>query len=47
MIFLFKAVQGLYCYLGFSLVAGSRVCSLVAKHGLLIVVGPPVAEHRL
>ena len=37
-IYLLFAVLGLRCCLGFSLVAASRGYSLVAEHGLLIVV---------
>ena len=33
--------------MGFSPVAVSGSSSLIAGHGLLIVVAPPVAEHRL
>ena len=41
LIYLFLAM------LGFSLAAASGVYSLVAVHGLLIVVASLVAEHRL
>ena len=37
----------LRCHMGFLLVAASRSYSLVALHGLLIVVGSPVVEHGL
>ena len=40
------AVLGLRCCEGFSLAAARRDCSLVAVHGLLLVVPSPVAEHR-
>ena len=46
-IHLFLDVLHLHCCKGFSLVAASRGCSLVAVHGLLIVVASPAAEHRL
>ena len=46
-IHLFLDVLHLYCCKGFSLVAASRGCSLVAVHGLLIAVASLVAEHRL
>ena len=45
--YLFLAVLVLHCYTGFSLVAMSRGCSLVAVRGLLIVVAFLDAEHRL
>ena len=45
--FIFLAVLGLCCCTGFSLVVVSGGCSLVAVHGLLIVVTSLVAEHRL
>ena len=45
--FYFLAVLGLHCCVGFSLVAESSTCSLVAGHRLLIVVASVVAEHRL
>ena len=38
---------GLLCCMGFSLVAESRGCSLIAVHRLLIAVASLVAEHRL
>ena len=38
---------GLHYYLGFCLVAASRAYSLVAVHGLLIVVASLVEEHGL
>ena len=42
-----SAVLGLRCCAGFSLVAESGHCSLVAVHGLLIPVAASlVAEHR-
>ena len=41
---LFLAVLGLHCCAGFSLVSGSRGCSLVAEPGLLIVVASLVAS---
>ena len=43
-IYVFMAVLGLCC---FSLVVAIRGYSLVAAHGLLIVVTYLVAEHRL
>ena len=46
-IHLFLAVLGLRCYMGFSLVAGSRGYALVAVCGLLIEVASLVAEHIL
>jgi len=45
--YLFLAVLGLHCCTNFSLVAVSRGYSLVAVHGLLIVVASLVAEHGL
>ena len=36
-IYLFMAVLGPRCCLGFSLVAANEGCSLVAVHGLLVV----------
>ena len=44
---LFLAVLGLFCCVGFSLVAESRDYSLVPMHGLLIAVASPVSEHGL
>ena len=54
---LFVCLFNLYCYFWLhwvfvavfklSLVAASRGCSLVAVHGLLLVVGSLAAEHRL
>ena len=44
---LFLAVLGLYCCMGFSLVAVIRGYSLVAVHGLLIVVASLAVEHKL
>ena len=41
------AVLGLHCCEGFSLAAARRDCSLVAEHGLLLVVPSLVSEHRL
>ena len=46
-IYLFMAVLGLPCCLGFSLVAANEGCSLVAVHGLLLVVASLVVEHGL
>ena len=46
-IHLFLDVLHLHCCKGFSLVAASRGCSLVAVHVLLIAVASLVAEHRL
>ena len=45
-IYLFLAVLGLHCCSGFSLVT-SRGYSLVAVHGLLIVVASLAAEYKL
>ena len=42
---LFLAILGLRCCGGFSLVAASRVCSLVAAYRLPIVVAVLVVEH--
>ena len=44
-IYLFLAVLGLRCCEGFSLVAASGGYSLLAVHGLLIVVTALVVEH--
>ena len=44
---LFLAVLGLCCCAGFSLVAATKGCSLVAVRRLLIMVASLVAEHRL
>ena len=46
-IYLFLAVLGLHCCSGFSLVVTSRGYSLVAVHGLLIVVASLAAEYKL
>ena len=46
-VYLSLAVLGLYCCMGFSLVAVSRGYSLVAVHGLLIAVASLAVEHRL
>ena len=46
-IYLFLAVLGLRCCTGFSLVAVSGGCSLVAVHGLLIAVASFVVKRRL
>ena len=46
-IYLSLAVLGLYCCMGFFLVAVSRGYSLVAVHGVLIVVASLAVEHRL
>ena len=43
---LFLTVLGLCCCTDFALVVASRGYSLVAVHGLLIVVASLVAEHR-
>ena len=45
--FIYLAVLGLCCYAGFSLVVTSDGYSLVAAHGLIMVVAALVAEHRL
>ena len=45
--YLFMAVLGLCCCMGFSLIATDRVYSLVAVSGLLTAVASLVAEHRL
>ena len=45
--YLFLAVLGLCCCVGFSLVAGSRGCSLVAAHGFLMMISSVVAEQGL
>ena len=47
LICLFLAVLNLHCCLGFSLSAVSGGYSLVAVHGILIVVASLVAEHGL
>ena len=44
-IYLFLAVLGLRCCEGFSVVAASGGYSLLAVHGLLIVVTALVVEH--
>ena len=46
-IYLFLAVPGLHCYIGFSLIATSRSYTLVVVHRLLIAVASLIAEHRL
>ena len=46
-VYLFLAVLGLCCSVGFSLVVTSGGYSLVAGHGLLIAVVSLVAEHGL
>ena len=45
--YLFLAVLGLFCCVGFSLVAASGGYSLVAVLRLLIAVASLVAEHGL
>ena len=45
--YLFLAVPGLHCCLGFSLVAASGGHPPAAVLGLLAVVAPLVAQHRL
>ena len=45
-IYLFGAVLGLHCCMGFSLVAASRGYSLVMVGGPLTTVASPAAEHR-
>ena len=45
--FIYLAVLGLCCYAGFSLAVTSGGYSLVAVHGLIMVVAALVAEHRL
>ena len=45
--YLFLSALGLCCYKGFSLVAMSAGCSLVAARGLLTAVASLVAEHGL
>ena len=42
--YLFVAVLGLGCCVGFSLVAGSRGYSLAAVHGLVIAVASLVGD---
>ena len=44
-VYLFMALLGLHCCLGFSLVVESRGYSLVAVHGLLIAVTSVVLER--
>ena len=46
LLFIFLAVLGLYCFVGFSLVAASGGYSLVGVHRLLIAVAS-LAEHGL
>ena len=46
-IYLFLAVLGLRCHVGFSLVVESEGYSLAAVRRLLITVTNLVAEHRL
>ena len=46
-LFYFGAVLGLHCCVGFSLVAASRGCFLVAMCWLLIAVASLVEGHRL
>jgi len=40
-------VLGLHCWVGFSLAAASRGCSLVAVEGFLTVVASLIVEHGL
>ena len=47
LIYLFLAVLGLYCCVGFSRVAASKGYSLVVARRLLIVVASLVVEHGL
>ena len=42
----FRAVLGLQCCLGFSLLTASGGCSLVAMRWFITAVVSPVAEHR-
>ena len=44
-VYLFMALLGLHCCLGFSLVVESRGYSLVVVHGLLIAVTSVVLER--
>ena len=46
-IFLFLAVLGLHCYMGFSLVASGGGYSLAVVASLLTAVASLDAEHRL
>ena len=46
-IYLFLAVLGLHCCMGFSLAVAGGGYSLVAVHVFFIVVSCLVAEHRL
>ena len=46
-IYLFLAVLGLHCCIGFCLVAATGGSSLAAVHGLLVAVASLVAEHGL
>ena len=46
-IYLYLAVLGLCCFMGYPLVAMSGGYSPVAVHELLIVVASLVVEHRL
>ena len=45
--YLFLAMLGLHCCVGFSLVVASGGYSLVAGHGLRIAVASLVVAHRL
>jgi len=45
--YLFLAVLALCYSMGFSLVVGNGDYSLITVCGLLIMVTPPIAEHRL
>ena len=46
-IYLFLAMLGLGCCVGFSLVAASEGCSLASVHGLAIARASLVGEHGL
>ena len=46
-IYLYLAVWGLCCFMGYPLVAMSGGYSPVAVHELLVVVASLIVEHRL
>ena len=46
-IYLLLAILGYHSYVGLSLIVAREGYSLIVAHGLLIVVTPLVAEHRL
>ena len=46
-LYLFLALLGLHCHMGFALVTVSRGSSLFSANELLMVAASLIAEHRL